>query len=80
MRFTAHDVVAIQMLSVDVPSATAAWLLSDPGGTLSRHLVAIPANAAVWDDSAADVHSGDGLALWTLLGQHEGLRNTRTTK
>lgn len=37
-RFTANDLVAINMLSVDVPRETAAWLLSDPGGELSRHL------------------------------------------
>jgi len=80
-RFTANDIVAINMLAVDLPRPTAAWLLSDPGEELAKRLNEIPIDEAIWDRSAEAMHTGAATALWTLLGQQEGLgRYARTTK
>jgi hypothetical protein len=79
-RFTANDLVAINMLSVDVPRETAAWLLSDPGWELSRHLTEIPVDLAAWDRSAEVTQTAAPAELWRLLGQRKGLRHARTTK
>jgi hypothetical protein len=78
-RFTPADLVAVSMLSVDIP-ARAGWLLvTDPGGRLSRRLAQIPTDLAL-----ADVETAEGLVecrqLWDEVGAMAGIARTKTSK
>lgn len=69
---TAHDLIAITTLSVDVPVKAMLWILSDNGQReLSEHLREIPDDIDIWDDQAGDIFSDDGhvMKLWRALGR-----------
>jgi len=69
---TAHDLIAITTLSVDVPARAMLWLLSDKGQReISEHLREIPDDIDIWDDRVADIFSDDGhvMKLWRALGR-----------
>lgn len=68
-EITARDIVAVSMLSVEIPPKTSIWLLSDEGreqvGSLLRQ---VPADARI-GDGGDHLAEGSPLAqLWELLG------------
>lgn len=74
-RFTAADLVAVQMLSVDVaPEISIAILHGELGRTLNQHLHDIPADVALGDPDALDHLADDTPAdrAWRLLEHESG--------
>lgn len=68
-RFTCEDLVAITMLSVEVPGHGAVDLLTDPDGHWARLLSALPRDARLEDPDNAPLVAEDGPAwqLWERL-------------
>lgn len=69
-EFTASDLVAVSMLSVQVPPSVAYWLLSTEGQLTTRPLLAaVPTHVDIWDpDATALLAKGGPLwDLWDLL-------------
>jgi len=69
-RVTSDDLVAVQMLSVQVPGPVALELLEgDLGEQVAHHLTAIPTDVAVSDAAAAGLigPTGPAVAAWRLL-------------
>jgi hypothetical protein len=79
--FTAEDLLAVSMLSVDVPARAAIRMLGDDQRRLSEHLARIPADLDL--AYAEPDHIGDGSAarrLWTLVLGYPGVGKTRASK
>jgi hypothetical protein len=69
-EFTASDLVAVSMLSVEVPPAVAYWLLSTEGQLATRTLLAaVPTDVDIWDPGAEELlaKAGPLWDLWDLL-------------
>lgn len=67
---TADDLVAVTMLSVDIPARVSRWLLGAEGcSSVGALLQQIPTDVDIWDPQAADLLRKDGPAwtLWYLL-------------
>lgn len=81
-RYTADDLVAVSMLSVNVPPESAAWLLGVSGDALevSRLLRRIPADVDIWDHRADLGRDSAAWELWSLLDARAGLGPTITSK
>jgi hypothetical protein len=87
-RVTERDILAVSMLSVNVPAATTIWLLGDGAARVSELLTKIP-NVPIWSEEA-DLESGTSSAgqLWTLVrhtnwrgdGIKTGMGRTKTSK
>ena len=74
-RFTAADLVAVQMLSVDVPPETSIAILhGELGRRLSRHLRGIPIDIALGDPEAREhvMDGGPAAQAWQLLKRETG--------
>lgn len=74
-RFTASDVVALKLLSIDLPARVTLDLLEGPLGEEAATLLAqIPASVNLWDAGAEDLIQKDGAAdrLWRLLETQDG--------
>jgi hypothetical protein len=48
-RITERDILAVSMLSVDVPAATTIWLLGEGAARVSALLTKVP-NVPIWSD------------------------------
>lgn len=72
-RVDADDVLAVQALSVTIPTSTAAGLIRDEN--VIRCLSAIPTEAALWDDVALAYVQDGGPAdeLWSALKRYNGI-------
>jgi hypothetical protein len=71
-EFTARDLVAVSMLSVEVPPRVAYWLLSAEGQLATRPLLAsVPTTVDIWDAVASGLLArGEPLwGLWDLLNR-----------
>jgi hypothetical protein len=74
-RFTAADIVALGLLSIDLPGRVALDLLEGALGDEAAALLAqIPASVNLWDEEAADLIAKGGPAdnLWRLLERQDG--------
>jgi hypothetical protein len=74
-RFTASDVVALKLLSIDLPARVALDLLDGALGEEAGTLLAqIPASVNLWDAGAEDHVQKGGTAdrLWRLLETQDG--------
>lgn len=74
-RFTAADLLAVQMLSVDVPPETTIGILHGRlGRTLSRRLHEIPTDIALGDPEAREhlVDNSPADQAWRLLKDQKG--------
>lgn len=79
-RFTAEDLVAVSMLSVDVPGAAALRILGARADDMASLLSRIPNDVEL--SNAHDEHIGKGSAaseLWTLL-RKSGVGPVTTSK
>jgi len=68
--FTAKDLVAVSMLSVEVPARVAYWLLSTEGQLATCPLLAqVPTTVDIWDTEAESLLAEGGplWILWNLL-------------
>ena len=75
-RFTAADLLAVQMLSVDVPPESIIEILHGRlGRTLSRHLHEIPTDVSLGDPEASEHLDHDSPAdrAWQLLKSELGV-------
>ncbi len=86
-RITERDILALSMLSVNVPAATTIWLFEDGAERVSDLLTKIP-NVPIWSDEA-NLESGSYAAqLWELLRHTNwrgpalktGMGRTKTSK
>jgi hypothetical protein len=87
-RITERDILAVSMLSVNVPAATTIWLLGDGAARVSELLTKIP-NVPIWSDEA-DLEFDTSCAgqLWKLVRQTNwrgpnlktGMGRTKTSK
>lgn len=81
-EFTADDLVAVTLLSVDVPGQAALRILGDHDPAyrddLSDRLRALPTDVALVD--AADEHLAVAEELWSLLRSNRGVGRTKTSK
>ena len=62
---TERDLVAVEMLSVQVPAPVAIWLLGDGRTQISELLEEVPVNVDIWN--ATDEHFTVLEQLWDLL-------------
>lgn len=66
---TARDIVAVSMLSVNVPPRAAAWLLDPTGARVVTELLAQIDPASMWEQPVDVIADPDGplTRLWSLL-------------
>lgn len=75
-EITADDLVAVTMLSVDVPGDVALRLLEgDLGADVTRHLEQIPTDVGIGDAAAVELFATHSHArvLWDLLEEPHGM-------
>jgi hypothetical protein len=75
-RFTASDILSVEMLSVQLPPLVALDLLEGAlGEEAAAFLAQIPSPVALWDDKAEELIKGEGPAdsLWHLLEGQDGV-------
>jgi hypothetical protein len=75
-RFTASDLLAVELVSVQVPARVILDLLEGAlGEKAARLLRAIPASVPLWSDEAEHLIRKDGPAnsLWRLLDHEDGV-------
>ena len=75
-RFTASDILSIEMLSVQLPRMVALDLLEGVLGEEAAQLLErIPTSVPLWDNDAAELIRNDGPAdcLWRLLESQDGI-------
>ena len=70
-RFVAEDVVAVSMLSVNVPPRAALYLLADQAGTLPTDVDLV---------EASDEHLDAALTLWKEVHSLRDVGDTKTSK
>jgi hypothetical protein len=82
-RITLDDLVAVTLLSVDVPGDVALQLLEgDLGPDITRHLEQIPTDVSVNDSAAAELFatSSPARVAWSLLEERHGMGWVITNK
>src|SRR6185312_4474196 len=80
-RFTAKDIVAVSMLSVNVPASVTVWLLVDEGIDRTHDLLRrIPVDLDIWD-AAEHIEPDSPLwRLWLLRMEQKGVGITICSK
>lgn len=79
-RFTTDDLVAVTMLSVDVPGSAARWILGDGSATLSTFLQQIPPTLSITDPRADLERGGIAWQLWKHIFSRYGIGETTASK
>jgi len=80
---TPKDIVAVSMLSVDVPASVSIWLLEGGEGaeTISELLDSInPPDAKIWDDEVDLKKGSPAWDLWNVVDGRRGMGATKTSK
>jgi hypothetical protein len=77
-KFVADDLVAVSLLSVNVPARAALYLLNDPSGSLRSALRMIPTDVELVD--AEDSHLAAADQLWYQLRSLHDVGRTTTSK
>lgn len=77
-KFVADDLVAVSLLSVNVPARAALYLLDDPTGSLSTALRAIPTDVELVH--ANDNHIAAADKLWYEIRSLHDVGRTTTSK
>jgi hypothetical protein len=74
-RFTADDLVAVSLLSVNIPGSAAIEILSTRAGDLAELLSKIPLGLTLWnaDESSVDDHDSSASDLWHRLERIHGV-------
>jgi hypothetical protein len=77
-KFTAEDIVAVSMLSVDIPAPVSNWILGDGSVELTKLLQKLPTDATI---KTMDMSKGsDSWKLWKAIFQKRGMGETKTSK
>jgi Family of unknown function (DUF6308) len=73
--FTAFDIVAVSLLSVDIPGNASIEILETESEALSKLLVKIPVGVTLWEAREADVDDNSSAAakLWFRLRDIKGV-------
>ncbi|PFG44796.1 hypothetical protein ATJ88_3533 [Isoptericola jiangsuensis] len=72
--FTADDLVAVTLLSVQVPPRSALWLLEDRAAEFAELLAAVPRDLDLVDVDPVDIHPDwPAWRLWTALTRLHGV-------
>lgn len=79
-RITANDIVAVSMLSVDIPAPTAAWILGEGQRHISALLRSMPTDAHLADPDVDISRNGPAWELWDLLSSGRDMGPTKTSK
>lgn len=66
-RITEKDLVALSMLSVEVPAAVAVWILGSGADAITPLLEQVPADADFWRDDHLLAREGPMWQLWNHL-------------
>jgi hypothetical protein len=76
--FTAEDIVAVSMLSVDIPARVSNWILGDGSEALTSLLKNLGDDPII---ETADLSvDGDAWNLWKLIFDKRGMGETKTSK
>jgi hypothetical protein len=77
---TAQDIVAVSMLSVDIPARTSIWLLTEGADRVSELLTQINRDAKIWDDNVEITKGSPAWALWDEVDDLYGMGAAKTSK
>lgn len=67
---TERDILAVSMLSVNIPPGTTIWLLGEGRGQVSGLLSRIPQDQKIWDPGTDLSKTSAAWQLWELLRTH----------
>jgi len=76
-KFTSQDLIAVSMLSVNVPPRASLGLLGGAGDEL---LAAIPTAASLWSNPELLDRDGHAWRLWDLVKSYDDVGPTKTSK
>ena len=77
---TAEDIVAVSMLSVDIPPRCSEWLLGEGQVTVRHLLEQIPVEADIRNFPSLTDPDGPAWQLWNQLISFTGMGRTKTSK
>jgi len=79
-KFTAEDIVAVSMLSVNIPPSASRWILGDGQKLLTKLLLDVDKNLSI-EDPKADLTKGKAAwALWNEIHSRWGIGETMASK
>ena len=79
-KFTAEDIVAVSMLSVNIPPSATRWILGDGRDRLSELLCEIDLNLSIDDPTADLTNGGYAWKLWNEIHSRWGIGETTASK
>ena len=79
-KFTAEDIVAVSMLSVNIPPSATRWILGDGEEQLSKFLCEIDQNISIDDPTADLTNGGYAWKLWNEIHSRWGIGETMASK
>lgn len=80
-RITPQDIVAVSMLSVDIPARVSIWLLDGEGADIvNGRLKDIDPKARIWDEGVELHDKSPAWALWNDIADRTGMGPTTTSK
>lgn len=77
---TSEDIVAVSMLSVDIPPRLSAWMLGDGAPLVRSLLEAIPIAERIGDSDSWLVENGPAWKLWYEIRAFTNVGRTKTSK
>ena len=79
---TARDIVAVSMLSVEVPASVSVWLLEGKGAEVTGNLLRDiePPDVKIWDDDVNLQSDSPAWTLWNVVDGQRGMGATKTSK
>ena len=77
---TAEDIVAVSMLSVDIPPRLSAWLLGDGAPLVRSLLEEIPVDERIGNSDSLLLENGPAWKLWNQLRNFADVGRTKTSK
>ena len=79
-RISADDIVAVSMLSVEIPPSVSRWILGEGSEAISTSLRQIQPELTISSPDANLSKNSDAWQLWKLLHDRWGLGETKTSK
>jgi len=79
-RFSAEDIVAVSMLSVNIPASATRWILGDGSEKLSELLHKINEQLSIDNPDADLTNGGHAWKLWKELSNRWGIGETKCSK
>lgn len=79
-KFTQRDIIAVSMLSVNIPSTATRWILEEGGRVLTDLLRPLPPEISITDAAADLTRDQDAWKLWEAIRSLHGMGETKTSK